>query len=127
MNWRLRLKNKATLIAIVAAAVAFVYQILGIMNIVPPVTEEQAMQILGIIINILVGLGILVDPTTSGISDSARALTYSEPGKVTTPDDDFPMGGEGDGVDPHDDFFYASASDEDRDEDCEDIEDGEEE
>ena len=123
MNWKLRFKNKATLIAIVAAAVAFVYQILGILHIVPPITKEQVMQVLGIIINILVGLGILVDPTTAGISDSARALTYSEPGKVTTPDDDFPMGGEGDGVDPHDDFLYADEPEEDEDEDIEDGED----
>lgn len=98
MNWKLRFKNKATLIAIVAAAVAFFYQILGILNIVPPVTEEQAMQVLGIIINILVGLGILVDPTTAGIGDSARAMTYSEPGIHTIPDDGFLVGGEGDYV-----------------------------
>lgn len=98
MNWKLRFKNKATLIAIVAAAVAFVYQILGILNIVPPITEEQVMQVLGIIINILVGLGILVDPTTAGIGDSARAMTYSEPGVHTIPDDGFLVGGEGDYV-----------------------------
>ena len=98
MNWKLRFKNKATLIAIVAAAVAFVYQILGILHIVPPITEEQVMQVLGIIINILVGLGILVDPTTAGISDSARAMTYSEPGIHTIPDDGFLVGGEGDYV-----------------------------
>ena len=98
MNWKLRFKNKATLIAIVAAAVAFVYQILGILHIVPPITEEQVMQVLGIIINILVGLGILVDPTTAGIGYSARAMTYSEPGIHTIPDDGFLVGGEGDYV-----------------------------
>ena len=98
MNWKLRFKNRTTLIAIIAAAVAFVYQILGILHIVPPITEEQVMQILGIIINILVGLGILVDPTTAGIGDSARAMTYSEPGTHTIPDDGFLVGGEGDYV-----------------------------
>lgn len=98
MNWKLRFKNRTTLIAIVAAAVAFVYQILGILHIVPPITEEQVMQVLGIIINILVGLGILVDPTTAGIGDSARAMTYSEPGIHTIPDDGFLVGGEGDYV-----------------------------
>lgn len=98
MNWKLRFKNRTTLIAIIAAAVAFVYQILGILHIVPPITEEQVMQILGIIINILVGLGILVDPTTAGIGDSARAMTYTEPGVHTIPDDGFLVGGEGDYV-----------------------------
>lgn len=79
MNIKLRFKNKPVLMAIVAAAVAFVYQILGLCGVVPPITEEQVIQVIALIINILVGLGILVDPTTSGITDSARALGYEQP------------------------------------------------
>ena len=94
MNIKLRLKNKPTLLAIVLAAVAFVYQILGICGVAVPIAEDQIVQIAGIIINLLVGLGILVDPTTAGIGDSARALTYETPSEVTHPDEAFPMGGE---------------------------------
>ncbi len=94
MNLKLRFKNKPVLIAIVTATVAFVYQILGICGVVPPVTEEQVIQVLGLFINVLVGLGILVDPTTAGIKDSARARTYEEPARVTIPDEMFPVGGE---------------------------------
>ena len=34
------------------------------------------------LLTLLVGLGVLVDPTTQGVSDSERALMYVEPGKL---------------------------------------------
>ena len=98
MNIKLRLKNKATLAAIVAATVAFLYQLAGILGFVPPINQEALMQVLGALINLLAILGILVDPTTAGVKDSTRALTYEEPSRVTIPDVHFPAGGEG-GVD----------------------------
>lgn len=94
MNIKLRLKNKTTLIAIVATTVAFLYQIAGILGIVPPISQEALMQGLGAIINLLAILGILVDPTTAGVKDSVRARGYYAPSQVTLPDADFPAGGE---------------------------------
>ena len=41
MNWKLRLKNKATLIALIGTIVTFVYQILGIFNVVPPMQRDR--------------------------------------------------------------------------------------
>lgn len=79
MNFKLRLKNKTTLIALIAALVGCVYQILGIIGITAPVTQDAAMQAITLICNILVGLGVLVDPTTQGIKDSERAMGYNEP------------------------------------------------
>ena len=94
MNWKLRLKNKATLIALAATLVAFLYQIAGLLGIALPISQDEVIQIAGLVINLLVGLGILVDPTTAGVGDSARALTYEEPSRVTIPDAAFPAGGE---------------------------------
>ena len=37
------------------------------------------MQLVAIVLNILVALGVITDPTTSGVGDSARALGYDEP------------------------------------------------
>jgi len=34
---------------------------------------------LTLIVNLLAEFGILIDPTTSGVGDSARALTYTAP------------------------------------------------
>lgn len=81
MNLKLRVKNKAVLLALIAAAVTFIYQVFGLLGIAPPISEEQVLQIVGILLNLLVGLGILVDPTTAGISDSARAREYEAPNK----------------------------------------------
>lgn len=79
INWKLRLKNKTSLVSLIACIVAFVYQILAIFDIVPSVTEEVIMQFVSLLINILVTLGVIVDPTTSGIKDSVRAMGYKEP------------------------------------------------
>ena len=81
MNLKLRVLNKTVLFALIAAAVTFVYQVFGLLGIVPPISEEQVLQVVGILLNLLVGLGILVDPTTAGISDSARAQEYEVPNK----------------------------------------------
>lgn len=94
MNLKLRLKNKATLIAIVATTVAFVYQIAGILGIAIPISQDAIIQAAGILINLLIGLGVLVDPTTAGVKDSVRARGYYAPSQVTLPDADFPAGGE---------------------------------
>ena len=79
INWKLRLRNKTTLLALCATIIAFVYQILGLFGVVPPITEESITQLVTMLINILAMLGIVVDPTTAGISDSNRALEYEIP------------------------------------------------
>lgn len=79
INWKLRLKNKTTFAALVACVVAFVYQVTGIFGVIAPITENQVILGVSLIINILTTLGVLVDPTTVGTSDSFRALSYKKP------------------------------------------------
>ena len=79
INWVLRLKNKATLTALIAAALAFGYQVAGIFGVVPPVAQDALAQAAMLLVNILVALGVVVDPTTAGIGDSERAMNYTEP------------------------------------------------
>lgn len=85
INWKVRLRNKTWLLAMLAAIVAFVYQILGICEVVPAIGQDQITQLVAIIINILVALGIVVDPTTTGVTDSQQAMTYDKP-KVSDQD-----------------------------------------
>ena len=87
INWKLRLKNKATLLAIVTAVIALIYQIFGMLGIVPAVSESEVTQAVGLVINILAMVGIVTDPTTQGVSDSDRALTYDKPAKNSTTND----------------------------------------
>ena len=79
INWILRFKNKTVLVALVAAVVAFVYQALGLFGIVPSVSSDQIIDVFGLLINVLVILGIVVDPTTEGVKDSALAQAYDSP------------------------------------------------
>ena len=79
MNFLVRFKNPAFVIPFIGAIVAFIYQMLGMFGVVPPIAETEVMQIVGLLVNLLVGLGVLIDPTTKGIGDSDRALTYTEP------------------------------------------------
>jgi phi LC3 family holin len=76
INWKARFKNKTFVITFFALIIAFIYQILGLFGIVPSISEDTIMNIFTLIVNALGTLGVLVDPTTDGVSDSSRALTY---------------------------------------------------
>jgi len=39
------------------------------------------MQVISAVLQLLGLLGVITDPTTPGVNDSARAMTYIEPGK----------------------------------------------
>lgn len=79
INWKLRFRNKVTLTAILLGVVALIYQVLGLAGIVPAVSESQITQIAVMAVDLLVLLGVVIDPTTEGISDSAQALKYDNP------------------------------------------------
>jgi phi LC3 family holin len=69
IDWKSRFKNKTFLITFTTAIIAFIYQMLSMFELVPQVSQDTVGQLVGLIVNILVGLGIVVNPTTSGISD----------------------------------------------------------
>lgn len=74
INLKVRMKNKTFVITMLTTVIAFIYQILAMFEIVAPINKEQVTQVIMLLVNILVGLGILVDPTTKGVSDSERVL-----------------------------------------------------
>ena len=79
INWKLRLQNKAILTAIVLGIIAIVFQILAICDVAPAVTQNEIVQVATMVIEVLALCGIVVDPTTAGISDSSQAMGYLEP------------------------------------------------
>lgn len=76
INWKARLKNKAFLISFIALVISFVYKILSLFGAVPNFTEGELLDLVTVILNALALMGIIVDPTTSGLGDSQRALAY---------------------------------------------------
>ena len=81
INWLVRFKNKTFLAAFLALIVTFVYDLLALIGIAPSVDESVVMTLVNSVLTILVGIGVLTDPTTAGIGDSERALTYTKPQK----------------------------------------------
>lgn len=79
MNFKLRFMNRATLIPIIVQTIALVYMILGAIGIVPGLSEEAAVNIAYAVVALLTMMGIIVDPTTEGITDSERAMGYDKP------------------------------------------------
>ena len=79
INWKVRFKNKAFVITFTTTVIAFIYQLLAMFGIVPKISQDTVVSLLMMLINLLATLGIIVDGTTQGISDSDRALTYNEP------------------------------------------------
>lgn len=76
INLKARLKNKTFVLSASALIVSFVYQMLSAFDIVPKITENEISGLITMGVNILALLGVLVDPTTEGINDSERAMTY---------------------------------------------------
>ena len=72
INWKLRFKNKATLAAIVATDLLLAQQ-LGFK------LPDNINDVANTALTLLVLIGVISDPTTAGVSDSSRALTYTEP------------------------------------------------
>lgn len=83
INWKLRLKNKFTLSALISAIVVFVYEVAGAFGFVLPVSQEQVLSAVAALLAVLVALGVVVDPTTKGVDDSNRAMNYEEPAPNT--------------------------------------------
>ena len=79
INWKLRLQNKTTLTALIVAIVSGVYGVLAALGITPVIAQGTLMAALSAIVAVLVALGIVTDPTTAGVSDSASAMSYDSP------------------------------------------------
>ncbi|WP_407856951.1 phage holin [Enterococcus hailinensis] len=81
INWKVRMKKKTFWLALLPAI------FLLIQTIADPfgykwdfvVLNQQAAAIINAAFGVLAILGIVSDPTTSGLSDSDQALTYKEP------------------------------------------------
>lgn len=79
INWKVRLKNPVFWMTMIPALASFVYTVLGCFGVVPSISEDVLVNALTSIITALATVGVLVDPTTKNVSDSDRAMMYSEP------------------------------------------------
>lgn len=74
VNFKIRFKNKVFLLSLISTSVLLVYQVLGLFGIAPTVSKDELLNTAGTLFTLLATLGVIVDPTTAGASDSERVL-----------------------------------------------------
>ncbi len=83
INWKVRLKNKTFWLSLIPAILLLIQVVAAPFGLVLDFGElgNQLLAIVNAVFAILAILGIVTDPTTAGLGDSAQALTYEEPKK----------------------------------------------
>lgn len=83
VNWKVRIKNEAFWLALVPALILLVQAVADVFGYMLDLGDlgNKLIEIVKIVFTILALLGIVTDPTTSGLSDSKQALTYTKPKK----------------------------------------------
>lgn len=84
INWKVRIRHKQFWIALIVLLLVLANQIAGIFNVDITIYNEQITAISETVLSILGLLGIIIDPTTAGTSDSSQALDYDVPRKDDT-------------------------------------------
>lgn len=86
INFLARAKNKLFWMALIPALFLFVQMVAAIFGFNFDLSELQGRVVAAVdaLFAVLVILGVVVDPTTEGLGDSARALTYAQPAPRTT-------------------------------------------
>ena len=83
INWKVRIANKQFWVSIIPAVLLLVQAVAGLFGYVLDLGElgNKLLVVVDALFAVLVILGIVVDPTTEGVGDSARAMTYIKPSK----------------------------------------------
>ena len=79
INWKVRLQHKTFWVALIALLIVLANQIAGIFSVDITIYNDQVTAITETVLSILALLGIVIDPTTAGTSDSREAIKYSKP------------------------------------------------
>ena len=81
INWKVRLKNKTFWVAIIPAIIVLIHAVANVFGYSLDLTHvgDKLLQVVEAVFMLFAILGIVVDPTTAGVKDSDRALTYNEP------------------------------------------------
>lgn len=81
INWKVRMKNKLFWIAIIPAILVLIKAVANVFgyDIELSSIESNLLDVIEAVFMVLGIVGIVTDPTTSGIGDSVQALTYDTP------------------------------------------------
>lgn len=81
INWKVRVLNKTFWLTLVPALALLLQTFLAVFGVKLELGEtiDKLLVFINALFAVLMIVGIVNDPTTSGISDSTRAMTYEQP------------------------------------------------
>lgn len=83
INWKVRIQNKAFWVGIIPAALILIQAVASVFGFTLDLGDlgNKLLAVVEAAFIVLTILGIVVDPTTAGVTDSARAMGYTKPNK----------------------------------------------
>ena len=81
INWKVRVLNKTFWLTLVPALALLIQAFLAVFGVKLELGEtiDKLLVFINALFAVLMIVGIVNDPTTSGVSDSNRAMTYERP------------------------------------------------
>lgn len=81
INWIVRIKNKNFWISIIPALLLLVQVVAAVFGLNLDLGDlgNKLLAVVNAVFTVLAIMGVVIDPTTSGVSDSENAMTYTEP------------------------------------------------
>lgn len=81
INWKVRIKNKNFWITLIPAVILLVQVVAAVFGFSIDLSDMSGklLAVVDALFAVLTILGIVNDPTTAGLNDSALAMTYKEP------------------------------------------------
>ena len=83
INWKVRIKNKMFWLTMIPAVLLLVQVVAAVFGYTLDLGDlgNKLLAVVNALFGVLAVLGVVTDPTTAGVSDSAQALTYDSPKK----------------------------------------------
>lgn len=81
INWKVRIKNKLFWIAIIPAVIILVQTVAAVFGFRLDAGDlgNRLLDVVNAVFAVLAILGVVTDPTTEGVQDSLRAMSYNVP------------------------------------------------
>lgn len=81
LNWKIRFKNRLFWIAFIPAVIILVQTVAAVFGFKLDMGDlgNRLLDVVNAVFAVLAILGVVTDPTTEGVQDSLRAMSYNVP------------------------------------------------
>ena len=81
LNWTVRFKNKTFWLSFIPAVLLLIQVVAAVFGYTLDLggLGDRLLDVINALFAVLALLGIVADPTTKGVGDSAQAMTYDKP------------------------------------------------